>query len=921
MATKKKKSPTKASTAKALVIVESPAKAKTINKYLGSDYVVRSSVGHICDLPTSGGGKAPPRKKGAKLTPEQKAAKKQAALVRRMGIDPDNQWEANYTVLPGKEKVLSELQKLAENAPAIYLATDLDREGEAIAWHLQEEIGGDPTRYKRVTFAEITKVAIQEAFANPSQLDMNRVNAQQARRFLDRVVGFMLSPLLWQKVARGLSAGRVQSVATRLVVEREQEIRAFIPDEFWEIQVDLQAETTLVADLVKVDGKRLLTGADVTEGAGENQTILSNEGDATRVADAIHAAACTVGDIQTKSRTQRPNSPFITSTLQQAAANALGFAVKKTMTLAQRLYEAGHITYMRTDSTNISKDAISSVRTLIEKDYGAAYLPEKPNFYGKRDNAQEAHEAIRPSDVRLQPGSLKGVEADQVKLYKLIRNRFIACQMPPAKYDNTTVSIKAGPHELRARGRVLIFDGYQKVFGNDSEDRILPSVEVGQVLAVEALRKDRNFTKPPARFNEASLVRELEKKGVGRPSTYASVISTIQDRGYVRVDRRRMFAQKIGDIVTERLVECFPHLLNYDFTKGLEETLDAIAQGNAHWIDELDKFYTDFTEALAKAGDSDATEGGMRPNDPTPTPISCPQCDREMQIRTGQTGVFLGCSGYGLPKKEQCTQTMPLTPGEEVVEIGGDEAQAELQELQNKRRCTKCNSTMDAYLVDEQRKLHVCGNNPDCDNCEIEQGAFKIKGYDGPVLECDKCGADMQLKNGRFGKYFGCTADECKNTRKLLRSGEPAPPKADPIPMPELSCEKSDGYFVLRDGAAGMFLASSNYPRSRETRNPLIKEILAHADKLDPKYAHIAKAPAEDKKGRPSIVRFRRKEKVHYVMSEVDDKPSGWEANWSGGEWVETEKKKAAKKKAAKKKAAKKKATKKRAAKTTKKKS
>ncbi|MBC19939.1 MAG: DNA topoisomerase I subunit omega [Planctomycetaceae bacterium] len=898
MAAKKKKSPTKGASGKALVIVESPAKAKTINKYLGSDYIVRSSVGHICDLPTKGGGKSPPGKKGVKLTPEEKAAKKHAALVRRMGIDPDNDWEANYSVLPGKEKVLEELQKIAETASDIYLATDLDREGEAIAWHLQEEIGGDPSRYKRVTFAEITKQAIQDAFANPSQLDMNRVNAQQARRFLDRVVGFMVSPLLWQKVARGLSAGRVQSVATRLVVEREQDIRAFIPDEFWEIQADFKAATKLVADLVKVDGKRLLTGADVAGGAGKDQTILSSDAEATRVADAIEAASCTVQDIQTKSRSQRPNPPFITSTLQQAAANALGFAVKKTMTLAQRLYEAGYITYMRTDSTNLSNDAISAVRTLIEKDFGADYIPEKPNFYGKHDdNAQEAHEAIRPSDVRLQPKSLKSVEPDQIKLYNLIRNRFIACQMPPAKFDNTTVTISAGDHQLRARGRILIFDGYQKVLGFDSEDRILPTVEVGQVLPLESLHKERNFTKPPARYNEASLVRELEKKGIGRPSTYASVISTIQERGYVRVDRRRMFAQKIGDIVTERLVECFPHLLNYDFTKGLEESLDAIAQGNSFWIDELNKFYDDFTDALKRAEDSDTTSGGMRPNDPTPTPISCPECDREMQIRTGQTGVFLGCSGYGLPKKEKCTKTLPLTPGEEVVEIGGDEAQAELQELQNKRRCKKCNRTMDAYLVDEGRKLHVCGDNPDCDICEIETGTFKIKGYDGPILECDKCEAEMQLKNGRFGKYFGCTSDTCKNTRKLLRNGEPAPPKADPIPMPELPCEKSDGHFVLRDGAAGIFLASSNYPRSRETRNPKIKEILPHADELDPKYAHLAKAPAEDKKGRPAIVRFRRKEKVHYVMSEDDGKPSGWEANWTDGEWVVTEKKKAAKKK------------------------
>jgi DNA topoisomerase-1 len=861
---------------KSLVIVESPAKAKTINKYLGNEYVVKSSIGHIRDLPTSGSAssaKEPVKRAKAAagevpaLTPKEKAKRQ---LFARMGVDPEHGWKAKYEILPGKEKVVEELRRLAKDADVIYLATDLDREGEAIAWHLRESIGGDDSRYKRVVFNEITKKAIQEAFSKPGELDINRVNAQQARRFLDRVVGYMVSPLLWAKIARGLSAGRVQSVAVKLVVEREKEIRAFAPEEYWEVHADLG----------------IAKGANVRfEVARENGAVFKplNEAQAMSALATLKASSYSISKREDKPTSSKPSAPFITSTLQQAASNRLGFGVKKTMMMAQRLYEAGYITYMRTDSTNLSADAVSMVRDFIEGEFGKKYLPANPIAYSSKEGAQEAHEAIRPSDVNLKPTQLSGMERDAERLYELIWRQFVACQMPPAEYLSTTVTVTAAQFELRAKGRILKFDGYTRALPQISkpgDDDVLPDMNKGEVLKLVKLDPSQHFTKPPARYSEASLVKEMEKRGIGRPSTYAAIIGTIQDRGYVAQHNRRFYSEKMGDIVTERLSESFANLMDYGFTAGMEEHLDDVAHGEREWKNVLDEFYGDFKKKLEVAGDSD---GGMRANTPTLTDIACRDCGRPMTIRTASTGVFLGCSGYALPPKERCKATVNLVPGDEIA--ADDEGVSESRVLLGKHRCPICSTAMDAYLLDETRKLHICGNNPDCVGYEIEQGQYRIKGYEGPSLECDKCGNQMQLKTGRFGKFFGCTNSECKNTRKLLKSGEAAPPKMDPVKMPELKCEKVTDTYILRDGASGLFLAASQFPKNRETRAPLVMEIVPHRDEIDPKYHFLCDAPKKDPQGRASVIRYSRKTKEQYVQTEVDGKPTGWRAFYDGGKW------------------------------------
>ncbi len=463
---------------KSLVIVESPAKAKTINKYLGNEYVVKSSIGHIRDLPTSGSASTAkePVKRGKAaagevpaLSPKEKAKRQ---LFARMGVDPEHGWKAKYEILPGKEKVVEELRRLAKDADTIYLATDLDREGEAIAWHLRESIGGDDSRYKRVVFNEITKKAIQEAFSKPGELDINRVNAQQARRFLDRVVGYMVSPLLWAKIARGLSAGRVQSVAVKLVVEREHEIRAFIPEEYWEVHADLGTAK----------------GANVRfEVARENGDAFKplNEAQAMAALETLKASSYSIGKREDKPTSSKPSAPFITSTLQQAASNRLGFGVKKTMMMAQRLYEAGYITYMRTDSTNLSADAVAMVRDLYRRRVRQEVPAGNPIVYSSKEGAQEAHEAIRPSDVNTKPSKLSGMERDAERLYELIWRQFVACQMLPAEYLSTTVTVTAAQFELRAKGRILKFDGYTRVLpqlSKPGDDDVLPDMTQGEVL-------------------------------------------------------------------------------------------------------------------------------------------------------------------------------------------------------------------------------------------------------------------------------------------------------------------------------------------------------------------------------------------------------------------------------------------------------
>lgn len=874
--TKQKSStkPTTSAKGKSLVIVESPAKAKTINKYLGSDYIVCSSVGHVRDLPTSGGKKNSQSKDSLSknLTKEEKAHQ---ALVRRMGVDPEHDWQAVYEVLPNKTKVIKELKSLAKHADTIYLATDLDREGEAIAWHLKEVIGGSDDKYQRVVFNEITKSAIQNAFKHPTKLNTDRVNAQQARRFLDRVVGFMVSPLLWQKIARGLSAGRVQSVATRLVVEREHDIRAFIPEEYWQIHADTHRKTDKNATAIRLEAIKQ---------AGKPLT-LGNKEQTDAVLAILKKADYVVKEREEKPTQSKPSAPFITSTLQQAASTRLGFSVKKTMMLAQRLYEAGYITYMRTDSTFLSADALAGVRDYIQANFGDKYLTDKPNFYGNKQNAQEAHEAIRPSDVKVKSTQLKGVERDASRLYELIWRQFVACQMPPARYQSVTLLVTADDIELKARGRTMTFDGHTKIQPPaKNDDTLLPEVQAGEQLILDKLDPSQHFTKPPARYTEASLVKELEKRGIGRPSTYAAIISTIQDRGYVKLENKRLFAEKMGDIVTDRLIHSFPDLMDYAFTAGLEDKLDDVAEGDKEYKTVLDEFYGDFKNKLEHA----KQPNGMRPNDPTDVPdVHCDLCGRPMQLRTGSTGVFLGCTGYNLPPKERCKGTKNLMPVEAFNLLAdADDDTAEVKDLMEKKRCPKCGTAMNGYIVDGGLKLHICGNNPDCDGHVLEEGKFEVPGSDAPTIDCDKCNGQMALKTGRFGPYFAC--QKCDNTRKVLKNGEPAPPRMDPIDLPQLKSNKHDDHFILREGAAGLFLAASKFPKIRETRPPKLAELRGVQSQMEDKFQYLFTAPDTDPDDNPTILRWSRKNQEQYIGSENSKtgKATKFTLVYRQGKWI-----------------------------------
>jgi DNA topoisomerase I len=713
----------------------------------------------------------------------------------------------------------------------------------------------------------------------PGELNIDRVNAQAGASFYGPRCGLHgFATAVEENCPWPVGWACANPLRVRLVVERERDIKAFVPEEYWELHADLLAkgDTALQMEVTHAHDKPF-------KPVNREQTHAALK--------LLEKARYTVLDREDKPTSSKPGAPYITSTLQQAASTRLSFGVKKTMMMAQRLYEAGHITYMRTDSTNLSQDALNMVRGYIGENFGDKYLPKAPNQYSSKENSQEAHEAIRPSDVNVLAEQLKDMEADAQKLYQLIWRQFVACQMTPAQYDSTTLSVKAADYLLRAKGRTLRFDGWTKVMPalrKGDEDRTLPYVEVGSELELQKLIPSQHFTKPPARYSEASLVKELEKRGIGRPSTYASIISTIQDRGYVRVESRRFYAEKMGEIVTDRLEENFRELMNYDFTARMEDGLDQVANNHAEWKAVLDEFFAEFSEQLETA-EKDPEEGGMRPNQMVMTSIDCPTCGRKMGIRTASTGVFLGCSGYALTPKERCKTTINLVPETEVLNVlEGDDA--ETNALRARRRCQKCGTAMDSYLIDNQRKLHVCGNNPACDGYEIEEGEFRLKGYDGPVVECDKCGSEMHLKMGRFGKYMGCTNENCKNTRKILRNGDVAPPKEDPVPLPELPCEKSDAYFVLRDGAAGVFLAANTFPKSRETRAPLVEELARFKDRLPEKLRYLADAPVTDAEGNKTMVRFSRKTKQQYVSSEKDGKATGWSAFYIDGKWVEGKK-------------------------------
>lgn len=883
--------------AKSLVIVESPGKVAKINKYLGADYVVKASVGHIRDLPT--GNSSANSKTTTKRA--RTAAEKNQKLFQRMGIDPENGWNPQYEILPDKGKVVSELVSLAKKSDYIYLATDLDREGEAIAWHLQEVIGLPKEKFKRVVFNEITKNAITEAFKTPTEVDMDMVNAQQTRRFLDRVVGFMVSPLLWEKIGRGLSAGRVQSVAVKLIVEKEHRIKSFIPEEYWTVDGDF------------LDGKTELKLA-VKSFKGQEFRPNNKEQIDTHLANLNGLNYKVISNDVRESKVSTP-APFTTSSMQQAASNRLGFSVKKTMQIAQKLYEAGLISYMRTDSTNLSADALKMTRDEILKNFGKDYLPESPKFYGSRENAQNAHEAIRPTDMSVVDPSIDGkIDKDSKKLYELIRNQTLACQMSDAKVLNSEIVVEGGDYLLKTSGKVMKFDGWTRVIPY-SKDVILPKVNVGDEITLKELYPLQHFTRPESRYTEATLVKELEKRGIGRPSTYATIISTIQDRGYVKLLQRRFFAEKMGEIVTNRLIGSFKGLMDYDFTKEMELKLDYIAEHKLNWIDCLDEFYKNFKVELDKASLS-VEEGGMLTNTSVLTDLKCPECESSMVIKNASTGVFLACSNYQGKNKSSCTKTINLVSEDELPMLETEDAETE--NLRHKRRCPICGSVMDGYVIDTNRKLHICSDNPMCEGYLIEEGQFKIKGTTGPVIACDRCGSDMVFKSGRFGNYMSCTNEECKNTRKILKNGEIAPPKEQPIDFDDMLCSDGKSHFVLRDGLSGIFLASNAFPKVRETRQVTVQDLIDHQDKLPEKFIYLTKAPAKDADGNLTYVKFSRKTKQQYVSAlDADGKPTGFNSFYSDGEWTTSEPAAKTNKTATKKATTKKSTTKKTTAKKT----
>ena len=682
---------------------------------------------------------------------------------------------------------------------------------------------------------------------------------------------------MWKKIARGLSAGRVQSVALRLLDEKERSIQEFIPEEFWEIYFYGSTDKN---ETIKFN---LLTK--------KNDPLL-NQNEVEEIKRQIESTELVINEIVKKPVKIKPKAPFITSTLQQSASTRLGFNVKRTMRVAQKLYEGGLITYMRTDAPSLSKESINEARNFVNDNLGENYLTNSPRIYSGSENAQEAHEAIRPTNSFLTPKDVMNLSEEESRLYTLIWERFIASQLPDAEYLSTSAKVYVGEKIFVARGRELVFDGFTRVLKTSSkEEDILPSLQEGQLISMDRVELEQKFTKPPARYSEAALVRELEKKGIGRPSTYANIISTIQDRGYVQIENKRFFVKKIGHIVAERLIESFHDIMDYDFTANLENSLDEVANGEADWRNVLDNFYKSFQNDLISASDEDS---GMRPgNIPTTTDIVCVCGKTNMVIRNSSNGVFLGCSGYQNEGNDKCKETLNLISGDEAVSVDDSE---EAENLLIKKRCPKCDTSMDNYLIDEFRKLHVCGKNPDCNGYLVEDGKFKIKGYDGPTLECHKCGSEMQLKTGRFGKYFGCLNDNCGATRALQRNGEPKPITMEPIEMPDLKCIKCEDHYLLRDSMKGLFLAASQYPKNRETRAPKVSEInklhneIVEACRFLPnkeKHMYLLEAPENDVDGNPYIIRYNRTDDVHYLASEKDGKKTKWTATYSDGEWIQ----------------------------------
>lgn len=687
--------------AKYLVIVESPAKAKTIERYLGKRYTVRASMGHVRDLPKS-----------------------------QMGVDVENNYTPKYITIRGKGEVLKELRKEAKKATRIYLAADPDREGEAIAWHLAQALGVDLDSECRVVFNEITKDAIKESFKNPRKIDYDLVDAQQARRILDRLVGYNISPLLWKKVKKGLSAGRVQSVAAKMIMDRENEIRAFEPQEYWSIEADfLKGKNDFLGKFYGVNGKKL---------------ELHNEADVKEIQDKLTAEKFTIDKVNKRERKRNPAKPFITSSLQQEAARKLNFRARKTMMIAQQLYEGidlgrkaggitGLITYMRTDSTRISDVAKAEAAAYIEEKYGKEYLGAQTKEKAK-EGAQDAHEAIRPSSALMDPNEIKdALSRDQLRLYKLIYNRFLASQMAPAIMDTMTVHLLNNDVEFRATGSKIKFKGFMSVYieGTDGEEeeaeKFLPDLEEGQEIEVKEIRPNQHFTQPPPRFTEATLVGTLEKQGIGRPSTYAPTLDTIQRRGYVKLDQRRFHPTELGEIVIGVLVEFFPEITNVGFTVEMEGNLDLIEEGKAAWIETIDNFYQDFNKRLEVA---QAEMETIEIKD-EPAGIECDKCGTEMVFKMGRYGKFIACPNFPdcrntLPIVKKIDVTCPTCKKGEIVErkskknriFYGCETYPACEfvswDKPIARNCPKC----EEYLVEKRTKKQV---QVKCSGCEYEE--------------------------------------------------------------------------------------------------------------------------------------------------------------------------------------------------------
>ncbi len=716
---------------KSLVIVESPAKAKTINKYLGSDYLVKASMGHIMDLPK-----------------------------KELGVDVEHGFRPTYISIPSRKEVIADLKSAAKKADAVYLAADPDREGEAICQHLHDLLNSSKTTFHRVLFNEITRDAVREAFEHPKGIDTHLVDAQQARRILDRLVGYQVSPLLWDKVRRGISAGRVQTVALRLIVEREREIQAFQKQEYWTITAHVEGRHPPVFDarLVKYQGKDL---------------EIPDQAAADRITAEIKAAPLVVQSVTTREKRKFPVPPFITSKLQQEAVRKLRFYAKKTMMVAQRLYEGvelgeegavGLITYMRTDSTRVSEGALTAVRGYIQKTFGNDYLPAEAIHYRSKKGAQDAHEAIRPTDVLRTPDSLRRVLGpDEYKLYKLIWQRFVASQMTPAVFDQTTIDIAAGDYTLRATGSVEKFSGFRKVYEEGKDEKAemeedeelklrLPQVAEGEPLKLHKLLPEQHFTEPPPRFNEATLVKTLEEKGIGRPSTYASILSVIQNREYVEKHQGRFYPTELGMLVSDMLVKNFNDIFDVAYTARMEEELDEVEDGKLTWTDALGEFYTKFKKDLrvAERDMVDIKGEGI------PTNVKCEKCGKPMVIRLGRNGQFMACTGY-----PECDGTSDLPP-----ELAAKYSSA----------------------------------GPPAPDVAAEN--------------CEKCGKPMVVKRGRFGYFLACTGyPECRNTKKIvMKEGNATAVGDQPL---EEKCPECGNHLVIKHGRFGQFTACSNYPKCK----------------------------------------------------------------------------------------------------------